>query len=252
MILSLTYSVYAIEPESVGNGEVGPSEFFAPSAANPEDIVFENGVPNPSGGGAFVDASFLTNDFELEDDVSITDAHFIVIDNDLKLDVFNEPIEYFILEDSSGAPTNNIIDSGNAIKVEVEQIADSVFGTRFLVWFDFEKPIPLLADTKYWFGLHVGDFSSLQHIWEDNTDDFGEPLWFCGGPVPPCELKPFTPGPGTWFQITAKSDEVVGGEFSPIDSTALMLAGAQSFSWMIPVVLSVLGIGLFVVSRKSE
>ena len=44
---------------------------------------------------------------------------------------------------------------------------------------------------------------------------------------------------------------VVGGELLPIDSTALILAGAQSFSWMIPVTLSVLGIGLFVVSRKS-
>jgi len=45
---------------------------------------------------------------------------------------------------------------------------------------------------------------------------------------------------------------VVGGEIIPIETTALILAGAQSFSWMIPVVLSVLGIGLFVVSRKSE
>jgi len=45
---------------------------------------------------------------------------------------------------------------------------------------------------------------------------------------------------------------VVGGNLVPIDSTALLLAGAQTFSWMIPVVLSVLGIGLFVVSRKSE
>jgi len=44
----------------------------------------------------------------------------------------------------------------------------------------------------------------------------------------------------------------VGGELLPIESTSLLLAGAQSFSWMIPVVLSVLGIGLFVVSRKSE
>jgi len=44
----------------------------------------------------------------------------------------------------------------------------------------------------------------------------------------------------------------VGGNIVPIDSTALLLAGAQTFSWMIPVVLSVLGIGLFVVSRKSE
>ncbi len=47
-------------------------------------------------------------------------------------------------------------------------------------------------------------------------------------------------------------DITVGGEFLQIDNTALLLAGAQSFSWMIPVVLSVLGIGLFVVSRKSE
>jgi len=44
----------------------------------------------------------------------------------------------------------------------------------------------------------------------------------------------------------------VGGNLVPIDSTALLLAGAQSFSWMIPVVLSVLGIGLFVVTRKKE
>jgi len=46
---------------------------------------------------------------------------------------------------------------------------------------------------------------------------------------------------------------VVGGEFLPIDNTALLLAGTySSAAWMIPVVLSVVGIGLFVVSRKSE
>jgi len=44
----------------------------------------------------------------------------------------------------------------------------------------------------------------------------------------------------------------VGGELFPIETTSLLLAGAQTFSWMIPVVLSALGIGLFVVSRKSE
>jgi len=44
----------------------------------------------------------------------------------------------------------------------------------------------------------------------------------------------------------------VGGEFIPIETTSLILAGSQSFSWMIPVILSGIGIGLFVVSRKSE
>jgi len=44
----------------------------------------------------------------------------------------------------------------------------------------------------------------------------------------------------------------VGGTIVPINTTALLLAGAQTFSWMIPVILSGIGIGLFVVSRKSE
>jgi len=52
--------------------------------------------------------------------------------------------------------------------------------------------------------------------------------------------------------IETPSDSVIGGSLLPIDTTALLLAGAQSFSWMIPVVLSGIGIGLFVVSRKSE
>jgi len=52
--------------------------------------------------------------------------------------------------------------------------------------------------------------------------------------------------------INEQEEIVVGGDFLPIDSTSLLLAGAQSFYWMIPVVLSVLGIGLFVATRKSE
>jgi len=74
----------------------------------------------------------------------------------------------------------------------------------------------------------------------------------------------FTPGPETKNGVPGNEgadicidnlifdDAHVGGEFLSIDSTALILANTQSFSWMIPVVLSVLGIGLFVVSRKSE
>jgi len=44
----------------------------------------------------------------------------------------------------------------------------------------------------------------------------------------------------------------VAGKLFAIDNTALILAGAQSLSWMIPITLSGIGIGLFVVSRKSE
>jgi len=54
------------------------------------------------------------------------------------------------------------------------------------------------------------------------------------------------------FSQTARPTTPVGGELIPIDTTYLLLAGTQSFSWMIPVVLSGIGIGLFVVSRKSK
>ena len=50
----------------------------------------------------------------------------------------------------------------------------------------------------------------------------------------------------------AKVIKVVGGEQIPIETTSLLLANVQIFSWMIPLILSVLGIGLFVVSRKSD
>ena len=43
---------------------------------------------------------------------------------------------------------------------------------------------------------------------------------------------------------------VIGGEIIPIEATSLILAGAQSFSWMIPVVLSGIGIGLFAIRRR--
>lgn len=45
--------------------------------------------------------------------------------------------------------------------------------------------------------------------------------------------------------------QLVGGKIIPIETTSLLLANTQSFSWMIPVVLSGIGIGLFVF-RKSE
>jgi len=45
------------------------------------------------------------------------------------------------------------------------------------------------------------------------------------------------------------TEDVVGGEFLSIDSTALILAGAQSFSWMIPVIVSAVGIGIVIARR---
>jgi len=45
---------------------------------------------------------------------------------------------------------------------------------------------------------------------------------------------------------------IIGGELIPIESTPLLLAGAQSTTWLIPIVVSGIGIGLFAFSRKPE
>ena len=46
-------------------------------------------------------------------------------------------------------------------------------------------------------------------------------------------------------------EDVVGGHGGPIDKTALLVTGAQlSASWMLPVLISAIGIGVFVVTRK--
>jgi hypothetical protein len=67
-----------------------------------------------------------------------------------------------------------------------------------------------------------------------------------------CTIDSCNPSSGCQVAPNPVCEVQVGGEIIPIESTSLILAGAQSFSWIIPLVLSVLGIGLFVVSRKSE
>ena len=51
-----------------------------------------------------------------------------------------------------------------------------------------------------------------------------------------------------WLRFRTNPD---AGEIIPIETASLLLANTQTFSWMIPVTLSVLRIGLFVF-RKSE
>jgi len=61
---------------------------------------------------------------------------------------------------------------------------------------------------------------------------------------------------GIYGLLTAQNEIVhcflvsVGGEFLGVDSTALLVSGAQmNASWMIPVIISAIGIGI-VIARK--
>jgi len=49
------------------------------------------------------------------------------------------------------------------------------------------------------------------------------------------------------------AQQIIGGEIIPLNQSALLLAGVQSVSmWMIPVVIAGAGIGVFIISKKSN
>lgn len=51
-------------------------------------------------------------------------------------------------------------------------------------------------------------------------------------------------------EIDPPTEEMVGGITIPIDSMALLVTGAQSLTWIIPISLSILGIGLVLVKGR--
>ncbi len=235
----------AFAQESQVGPQVGPQEIVIPEgfsgieSAAPEDIVYDNGSPDFR---TWISTSngFLADDFILGEDATITDIHFIV-DILPGFGFTGDVAAYAILADDANNP-GVIIKMGVPVDFEIVPID----GENSEIWFDLEEPVPLLAGTKYWLAI------DMDAAWTTTDSFIGE------------EAHAGTPG-GSWnepfagfdfdlylnFVLTSKQ-KLVGGELLPIDSTALILAGAQSFSWMIPVLLSGIGIGLFVVSRKSE
>jgi len=203
-----------------------------------DDVIFDGGL------GAFTiicgtvpPDTRCAVDFVFEDDSILTDVHFDA--SDFLVEGFIPEITYFIYaddEDTPGVP-GVLKQTGQGVNVHKELIG----GNDFRYWFDLDNPILLDGDTTFWISLNVFD-------WWNTSSVFGNPVavtlddaetWFV---IPDGELNIVLTG----------HRAVVGGELLSIDTTSLLVAGAQSFSWMIPVVLSVIGIGLFVVSRNSE
>jgi len=55
---------------------------------------------------------------------------------------------------------------------------------------------------------------------------------------------------GLSFYALSINSSAVGGEFIPLDSTMVLVAGTHSIAaWMIPVIVSAIGIGI-VIARK--
>ncbi len=246
---------------------LGMSEAFADSAfsevnelnpvASPQDetlptegnVVFQNGVEFVPNTIADMDTFIIANDFELDQDEVISDVHFVVELSPPPETI--EPLHYFFYDNNGVIPGTEIA-SGDAQNVELMAIPGTP--NHFMVWFDLEDGVPLSGSTTFWLGLNYGDpFISEAPFpsWSYADNDFG---------VNARALNPSSPnwesqcvGCGQWFQLTTQ--QLVGGEFLPIDSTALILAGSQTNAVWIISALAVIGSvafgALYITSKKN-
>jgi hypothetical protein len=237
-----------VSTDPIQNGQV-----FTTSEANPEDIVYENGDAAQDG-GYFINTNIVFFDFELTEDVAITDYHFVLGEFFADIDPLR-PIQYIVRADNGGQPGDSpveLLGTGIATNVEIEQISDGEFGERWNVWFDFEEPIPLTANTKYWIAIQTGTLAAPADVLCNFSEPFGVGddtwVWLDGDPNQAINNGQLD----CWFQITAK-DKVVGGELLPLDSTALMLAGLQSSAiWMLPILAGAAGAGAFYIKTRMN
>jgi len=222
--------------------------------------VFQSG-PNPIPiSGFFMDDAIIADDFVLQNSLLVTDAHFAffcaIPDDCPKI----EPLLYFFFEDNNGVPGAEI-SSGTAINVKVMPLAggpffdgDGVEVEHFEVWFDLVDSIPLDAGTTYWFGLtYTAPFefeAPFPVILQTARTEGNVPAVTFDG------SNWFMADPGTldlWFALSA--DRTVGGELLPIDTTALLIAGAQTNAVWILSALAVIGSiafgALYVSSKKN-
>jgi len=240
------------EPISVGGQISGIPEDVSTPSVDEFDIIFNggssnfdtqwafNGFPIPSGVSQAV-----ADDFVLNEDSFVTDVHF-----DIFIDVFPDPpVSYNVIfyDDDQGLP-GNVIAERSAVGIHNMDLGQA----SFRVWFDLDVPVSLDGGVTYW--LEINHPTLMAGWWTTDTQFGNSGAFRTTGPC--CmDWTPFSDfGPpessAINFVLTGHST-VVGGELLSIDSTSLILAGAQSFSWMIPVILSGIGIGLFVVSRNS-
>ncbi len=221
-------------------------------ATDEDDVIFDGGTSDFFSGGALArPLTIIAVDFELQTATKLRDVH-VDVEQFLSFPGIAE-FEYKVYSDSVTQPgiPGDLIQEGEGINEHKEELAQPTerASLNFRYWFDLDTPLFLEAGTTYWIELTVTNSPFEAAIfWWTTSPGFGSPAANTSDRL-------------SWFEdsnqldmniVLTGGDDIVGGELLSIDSTALLLSSAQSFSWMIPVVLSVVGIGLFVVSRKSE
>lgn len=188
-----------------------------------DPIVYDNGVSSAFSGNNMTRAR-QADDFMLTHPLTrITGAKVWIMENT----EWNGFLRYFIHEDDNGNPAANPIVSGSGQSVD-RQATGNVFNfsggpyTEYEVWFGFETPIDLAANTKYWLALNFAESVSqapgvLGTYWMQttpNATDFGR--------------QSFSDAPGAWSNTSNNvhfAFQLEGGVPEPASLALLGLGG---------------------------
>ena len=214
---------------------------LVPLDAAATTVIFDSGPPVNGNGIGAGSPLFWTDDFIPTMSGSVTDFHFFIGSNLFLTE--GSTFAYEIRNNGPGHPGNIVLGAGTATVVEANSFP-ALCGNCFEISTDFDNPVPVMQGETYWilFEAKVG-----QGYIFDQTE-VGDPFQLTENMVDYFPTGGLTPN----FPMKITALLPIGGTLIPLDTTALLLAGAQTFSWMIPVLLSGIGIGLVLVSRKSE
>ncbi len=244
----VAFSVLLLAPLGDQNAFAGP--VF-------DDKIFDNGgvAPITDGGPGINNPSgtpfTAAEDFVLDGDFFVTDIHFVVNGDPANFDMVS--FQFFILSDNGGEP-GNILASGNAMDLEVEPVPSTLVAN---VWFNLDIPFEAKEGVTYWFALHETNVVGSGIGWTRSSTNTGQGAELCqSAVVPPNPPANWSCDSGhVWFLLSGNEiiTDPVGGESLTIDSTALLLAAAQSpVSWLATLTIAALGIGAYVFTRNPN
>ena len=249
LVTGLIMPAYAQTPGLSSSPQDGPSvPHDDVIALDHDNMIFDGGAPNLAN-SLEMTVAVEADDFVLSGDLVLTDVHLWGCDRDPPS--WDGTIEWWIFNDAAGSP-GGIVDSGTGNLVDRTFTGNTVpiACPEFVMDFDLDHDVPLAGGTTYWLGLHLStDFDDDMVFWELTDNTFGSNSMASIGGTFDNWFDPI--GSSFAFFLTGHDPSpAVGGEFIGVDSTALLLTGAQmNAAWMIPVIVSGIGFAI-VIARK--
>ncbi|MEA5571188.1 PEP-CTERM sorting domain-containing protein [Calothrix sp. UHCC 0171] len=137
--------------------------------------IFNNGSPDLiSGREATV--WIQAEDFVIKENTILNSIKFWTVESPES--IWDGTIEYSLFYDRDGTPDTQPFISGYGVDIFKKSTGRALYGyyNEFAYTFDLATPVNLLANNKYWLGLHLSSNFELDGIyWETTSGGFGLP-----------------------------------------------------------------------------